>query len=113
MNHDCDGDGRANGRAQAAGRVADTLHEPTFVPREPHLHRPRSSWECPRLTHAEREANAPERTEAQSSGCEYSDHRPVGHDGRQNSPGTKSVAQPSTGHLKKRIGPNEGPENNA
>src|SRR6266403_1308271 len=100
MDHDCYGDGWANGRAQAAGRVADSLHKAAFVAWEPHLHRPRSSWECPRLTHAEREANAPERAEAQSSGCEYSDHRPVGHDGRQNSSGAKPVAQPSTGHLK-------------
>ena len=100
MNHDCDGDGRANGRAQAAGRVADSLHKAAFVAWEPHLHRPRCSRKRSRLTYAEREANAPERTEAQSFGCKYSDHRPVGHDGRQNSPGAKPVAQPSTGHLK-------------
>src|SRR5882672_7333630 len=100
MNHDCDSYRWPHSRAQATGRVADTLHEAAFVPREPHLHRTRSSRKSSRLTHAEREANAPERAEAQSPGGEYSDHRPVGHDGRQNSPRAEPVAQPSTGHLK-------------
>src|SRR5580693_10078556 len=113
MNHDGHGDGRTNRCTKATGRVADTLHKAALVARVPHLHRSCRGGERACFTHAECEANPPQRIKASSERSKHSDDGAVRHDGGKNSSRTEAVTEPSTGHLEERIGPDEGAENNA